>query len=91
MTDSFIKSKEFITFIIFVVVYVFIRIIEIKIIPCIPIVITREISALCRVVPILIPILFGFSMMSKTSSSSSTKNYNIPDNILKERMMLWTK
>jgi len=83
-----IYSKEFITFIVFVVVYLIIRIIEIKIIPYIPGIITREVSALCRVGPILIPILFGFSMMTKSSSS---KQKNIPDNILKERMMLWTK
>ena len=41
-------SKEFITCIVFVFVYFIIRIIEIKIIPCIPLVITREVSALCK-------------------------------------------
>ena len=78
---------ELIALVIFVCIYVLIRLTETYIMPSIPYFLTREVSALFRWGPILIPIIFGITYFSKNKSILN----NTDDNILKERMMLWIK
>jgi hypothetical protein len=74
--------KEFLTILVFAGLYIFARVVEVCIVPLIPEFFTREISALFRWGPILIPIIFGLTYYKKNDSS---------DDILKERMMAWSK
>jgi hypothetical protein len=82
-TENLYKSPEIIALFIFFGLYMFLRIIETYIIPYIPSFFKKEISALFRWGPILVPIIFGVTYFSK-------KSY-IEDSVLKERMMSWTK
>ena len=92
-TDQpFYKSPEIVAIIVFGCIYVFIRCIETYLMPLIPEFLTREVSALFRWGPILVPIIFGityFSKKKKVTDQSTT--YNSSDEVLKERMMAWTK
>lgn len=99
-SNCFYNSPEIIAVIVFVGIFVIIRLIETYIMPSIPDFLTREVSALFRWGPILIPIIFGITYFSrnnkKTIKPSHTSNGNIVNNIsddtiLKERMMLWIK
>ena len=79
-------SPEVIALLVFAGFYVFARIVEIYLLPLIPEFFTREISAIFRWGPVLVPIVFGITFYSKKPSN---KNYD--DNVLKERMMMWAK
>ena len=98
--NSLCSSPEIIALIIFACIYIIIRLIETYIIPSIPYFLTSELSSLFRWGPILIPIIFGITYFSRNNkkniklvSNLNGKNVNniSDDNILKERMMLWTK
>lgn len=99
-SNSFCGSPEIIAVIVFAGIYVIIRLIETYIMPLIPDFLTREVSALFRWGPILIPIIFGITYFSRNNkktikpihnSNGNTVNNISDDTILKERMMLWTK
>ena len=96
-TDQpFYKSPEIVAIIVFGCIYVFIRCIETYLMPLIPEFLTREVSSLFRWGPILVPIIFGITYFSKkkkkkVTSQSTTSTYNSSDEVLKERMMAWTK
>jgi hypothetical protein len=94
------SSPEIIAVIVFAGIFVIIRLIETYMVPLIPDFLTREVSALFRWGPILIPIIFGITYFSRNnkktikhihSSNSKIVNNISNDNVLKERMMLWTK
>ena len=89
-------SKEVVALFVFIGMYIFIRIIESFVIPKIPSCITREVSSLFRLGPILVPIIFGLSYIKKKSLGSFTSKRtfltnNTPDRILEDRMKLWMK
>jgi len=89
-TESFCKSPEIIAIFVFAGIYVFIRLVENYIVPLIPEFLTREVSSLFRWGPILVPIIFGIAYFSKKKiKPTNTKDYS--DEVLKERMMAWTK
>lgn len=88
--NSFCKSPEIIAIVVFIGIYGFIRLIETYIVPYIPIFITREMSSLFRWGPIIVPIIFGITYFSK-KSTKKTKIKNTSDELLKKRMMAWTK
>ena len=87
---SFCKSPEIIAILVFIGIYVFIRMIEIYLVPLIPNFISTEISSLFRWGPIIVPIIFGVTYFSKTKSHPRLSK-NISDDVLKERMMAWSK
>ncbi len=64
--------------------FIFLRIIEIYIVPYIPSFFTREIGAIFKWGPVLIPIIYGITYFSNDKKLET-------DDILKKRMMLWTK
>ena len=94
------SSPEIIAIIVFASFFVIIRLIETYIMPLIPDFLTREVSSLFRWGPILIPIIFGITYFSRNNkkkikpihnSNGKIVNNISDDNVLKERMMLWTK
>lgn len=99
--QTLFKSPEIIAIIVFAGIYCLIRIIETYIMPLIPNFFTREISALFRWGPILVPIVFGITYFTKSVNKSVNKkvtvthnkknNHDNYDNILKDRMLSWTK
>ena len=86
---SLCQSREIIAILVFIVIYIFIRLIEKYVIPIIPGFISKEISSLFRWGPILVPIVFGITYFSKNKVRSTSQITS--DNTLKERMMAWTK
>lgn len=102
-SQGFFKSPEIVAIIVFGCIYVFIRLIETYLTPLIPEFLTREVSALFRWGPILVPIIFGITYFSKKTKSQKSshlrydnnkyinKTNNSSDDVLKERMMAWTK
>ena len=104
--SGFFKSPEIVAIIVFGGIYIFIRLVETYLTPLIPEFLTREVSALLRWGPILVPIIFGITYFSKkkkvttfTNVTNNHGNSNIythdyndsSDSVLKERMMAWTK
>jgi hypothetical protein len=92
--QPFYKSPEIVAIIVFGCIYVFIRLIETYITPRIPEILTREVSALFRWGPILVPIIFGITYFSKKKTVKKTlvnSSINSSDEVLKKRMMSWTK
>ena len=78
------KSPEMIALMVFVGIYVFVRVVETYIIPRVPEFLTREVGALFRWGPVLVPIIFGITYYSK-------KLNPVYDTILKERMTTFMK
>ena len=81
------KSPEVIALFVFAGFYVAARLMELYLLPMIPDFFTREISALFRWGPVLVPIVFGITFFSKKPLS----NTKYDDKVLKERMMSWSK
>ena len=80
-------SKEVVALFVFIGMYICVRFAESFVIPKIPSCITREVSSLFRLGPILVTIIFGITYMSKRKKS----NHTIPDIVLQERMTSWMK
>jgi len=90
-TESFCKSPEIISIIVFAFIYVLIRLIETYIVPRIPFFLTREVSSLFRLGPILVPIIFGITYFSNKKIKKSRPPIDYSDEVLQKRMMEWTK
>ena len=88
--QSFCKSPEIIAIVVFAGIYVFIRLIETYIVPLIPAFISTEVSSLFRWGPIIVPIIFGVTYFSKKKTRPQLSK-NTSDEVLKERMMAWSK
>lgn len=86
--NSKYKTPEVVAVFVLIGIYVIIRLIETYVIPLIPEIITREIFSLVRLGPILIPIIFGVTHFSKKKCENTKDSY---ENVLKDRMMAWTK
>ena len=87
--DDSYKSPEIIGILVFAFFYITVRFTESYIIPKIPNFFRNEISSLFRLGPVLIPIVFGITYFSKKKYKYENKNES--DEILKERMMMWSK
>ena len=80
-------SFEFVGILVFFGMYFILRLLETYIIPIIPTFITKEIFNLVKWYPILIPIIYGITYLSKKDKKKIIND----NNILRERMMLWIK
>ena len=89
--QSFFKSPEIVAILVFIGIYIFIRIIETYIIPLIPNFISTEISSLFRWGPILVPIIFSITYFSNKGINYTNKSISTSDDVLKERMMACVK
>lgn len=83
------KSPEIVSILVFFFIYTLIRLIEIYIVPFIPGCISSEISSLFRWGPILVPIIFSITYISR--KMKPMKSYSTSDEVLKERMISWMK
>ena len=90
-TESFCKSPEIIAIMVFAFIYVLIRLIETYVVPRVPGFLTREVSSLFRWGPILVPIIFGITYFSKKKIKNPITPKDYSDEVLKERIMAWTK
>ena len=84
---SIYKSPEIISFVVFFIIYISIRSAEKFIIPRIPVFLLSETKSLCRLGPVLFPIIFGITYYSNKKS----RTRNTTDDILKKRMSVWKK
>ena len=75
------SNSEFVAIGVFVLFYIFARMIEYWIIPIIPGFFTGEIKSLFKWSPIIIPVIFGLHKKANETD----------DKTLKERMMIWSK
>ena len=80
-------SPELVALFVFSSLYVIVRVVEIYLIPIIPEKFTRELRALFRWGPIIVPVIFGISYFSCKEKKKGSP-YN--DQVLKERMMAFT-
>ena len=80
-------SKEVLALFVFIGMYIFIRMVESFVIPRIPYCITKEVSSLFRLGPILVPIIFGITYIVKSKKG----NIQTSNTILEDRMKSWMK
>ena len=80
----FYKSPEIVSLIVFITMYIVIRIVEKCFIPRIPSFFLCEIKSLCRLGPIIFPIIFGITYYS----NKDNKQYYISDKDLKDRIFM---
>jgi len=69
-------SKEVVSLFVFIGMYICVRFTESFVIPKIPSFITREVSSLIRLGPIIVPIIFGLSYIKKSSKFSKFSKFS---------------